>query len=206
MCILALSKPGFAGKKEFRKRHKLKTVTCTWVSGTRCYTAEWMRCHVSVFAFIFDWKLGVWSLGMQLICNALFSLCYDLKMLITVAAQSKGAHTSTSLLASPARRAWPQSRAQINFTTNSWGDTQLYDTHTDESDSAWIIFARSNTGIVGSNLTRGMNVCVRLFSFYVIPYVGSGVATSWSPVQGVLPTVYRLRNWESCQGPMKGCK
>jgi hypothetical protein len=28
---------------------------------------------------------------------------------------------------------------------------------------AWIISARSNTGIVGSNLTRGMNVCVGLF-------------------------------------------
>jgi hypothetical protein len=28
---------------------------------------------------------------------------------------------------------------------------------------AWIVFARSNTGIVGSNLTWGMDVCVRLF-------------------------------------------
>jgi hypothetical protein len=27
----------------------------------------------------------------------------------------------------------------------------------------WIVFARSNTRIVGSNPTRGMDVCVRLF-------------------------------------------
>jgi hypothetical protein len=31
--------------------------------------------------------------------------------------------------------------------------------------------------------------------------VGSGLATGWSPVQGVLPTVHRLRNWKSGQGP-----
>jgi hypothetical protein len=36
--------------------------------------------------------------------------------------------------------------------------------------------------------------------------VGSGLATRWSPVQGVLPTVYRLRNWKSGQGPTKGCR
>jgi hypothetical protein len=34
--------------------------------------------------------------------------------------------------------------------------------------------------------------------------VGRGLATGWSPVQGVLPTVYRLRNWKRGQGP-KGC-
>jgi hypothetical protein len=28
---------------------------------------------------------------------------------------------------------------------------------------AWIVFARWNTGIVGSNPARGMDVCVRLF-------------------------------------------
>jgi hypothetical protein len=29
--------------------------------------------------------------------------------------------------------------------------------------NAWIVFARSNTGVVGSNPTRGMDVYVRLF-------------------------------------------
>jgi hypothetical protein len=53
------------------------------------------------------------------------------------------------------------------------------------------VFARSNTGIVGSKPTQGMDICLRLFRVYV----GSGLATSWSPVQGVVPTVLGLRNW-----------
>jgi hypothetical protein len=36
-----------------------------------------------------------------------------------------------------------------------------------------------------------MDVCLRLFCVCV----GSGLATGWFPVQGVLPTVLRLRNW-----------
>jgi hypothetical protein len=56
---------------------------------------------------------------------------------------------------------------------------------------AWTVFARSNTGIVGSNPAQGMDVCLRLFCVCV----GSGLATCWSPVQGALPTVYSLRNW-----------
>jgi hypothetical protein len=48
---------------------------------------------------------------------------------------------------------------------------------------AWTVFVRSNSGIVGSNPTRGMDVCVRLF----------------------LPTVYRIKIWKSGQGP-KGCR
>jgi hypothetical protein len=39
------------------------------------------------------------------------------------------------------------------------------------------IFGRSNTGIVGSNPTRGMNVCVRLFCVCVVLCVGRGLAT-----------------------------
>jgi hypothetical protein len=49
----------------------------------------------------------------------------------------------------------------------------------------WTVFARSNAGIVGSNPTQAMDVCVVLC-------VGSGLATGWSLVQGVLPTVYRI--------------
>jgi hypothetical protein len=55
---------------------------------------------------------------------------------------------------------------------------------------AWTVFALSNTGIVGSNPTQGMDVCVRLFCVCV----RSGLGTGWSPVQGVLPTVLGLRN------------
>jgi hypothetical protein len=32
---------------------------------------------------------------------------------------------------------------------------------------AWTVFARSNTGVVGSDRTQGMDVCVRLFCVYV---------------------------------------
>jgi hypothetical protein len=43
-----------------------------------------------------------------------------------------------------------------------------------------------------------------LFCVYVVLSVGSGLAAGCSPVQGVLPTVYILRNWNSGQGPTKG--
>jgi hypothetical protein len=39
------------------------------------------------------------------------------------------------------------------------------------------IFVRSNAGIVGSNPTQGMDVCVRLFCVCVVLCVGSGLAT-----------------------------
>jgi hypothetical protein len=52
---------------------------------------------------------------------------------------------------------------------------------------AWTVFARSNTGIVSSNPIQGMDVYV---------FVLFCLATGWSPLQGVLPTVYKLRNWK----------
>jgi hypothetical protein len=51
-------------------------------------------------------------------------------------------------------------------------------------------FTRSNIGIVGSNPTRGMDVCVHSVS--VLSYAGNRLATGSSLVQGVLPTVYRV--------------
>jgi hypothetical protein len=63
------------------------------------------------------------------------------------------------------------------------------------------VFGRSNTAIVDSNPTRGMDVCVRLFCVYVVLCVDSGLATGWSPFQGVTQTVCRLINWKSGQGP-----
>jgi hypothetical protein len=67
---------------------------------------------------------------------------------------------------------------------------------------AWKVFARWNTRIVGSIPTRGMDVCVRLFCVCVVLCAGRGLATGWSPVQGVLAN--GLRNWRGGQGP-KGC-
>jgi hypothetical protein len=71
---------------------------------------------------------------------------------------------------------------------------------------AWTVFVRWNTAIVGSNPNRGMDVCVCLFCVYVL-CVGSGPATGWSPVQGVLPTVQckRSRNWKVAMVQQKGC-
>jgi hypothetical protein len=71
---------------------------------------------------------------------------------------------------------------------------------------AWTVFAHSNTGIMCSNPTRGMDVCVRLFCVCVVLCLGSGLVTGSSLVQGVLRTVYGLRNWKSGQGPTKDCR
>jgi hypothetical protein len=59
---------------------------------------------------------------------------------------------------------------------------------------AWTAFARSNTGIVGSNPTWDMNVCVRLFCVCVVLCAASGLLTGWSPVQEVLPTMWKIKN------------
>jgi hypothetical protein len=58
---------------------------------------------------------------------------------------------------------------------------------------AGTVFVSSGTGILGSNPTQGMDVCLRSFCVCVVLFVGSGLATGWSPVQGVLPTVYRIK-------------
>jgi hypothetical protein len=72
---------------------------------------------------------------------------------------------------------------------------------------AWTVFARSNTEIMGSNQTGGMDVCVRLFCFCVVLCVGSGLGTGWSPVQGVLLTVYRIRKTEKdAKAQQNGCR
>jgi hypothetical protein len=58
---------------------------------------------------------------------------------------------------------------------------------------AWTVFARLNIGIMGSNLTQGMDICLHLFCVCVVLCVGSGLATGCSHVQGVLPTVYMIK-------------
>jgi hypothetical protein len=50
------------------------------------------------------------------------------------------------------------------------------------------VFVCSNTGIMDSNPTWAMDVCVRLCWVCAVLCAGSGLATGWSPVQGVLPT------------------
>jgi hypothetical protein len=64
------------------------------------------------------------------------------------------------------------------------------------------VFTRSNTEITG-----GIDVCVRLFCVCVVLCVGRGLATGWSPAQGVLPTVYRFRKTEKkAKAQRKGCR
>jgi hypothetical protein len=43
------------------------------------------------------------------------------------------------------------------------------------------VFARSNAGIVGSNPTQDMNVCVRLFCVCAILFISSGLAAADPP-------------------------
>jgi hypothetical protein len=62
-----------------------------------------------------------------------------------------------------------------------------------ERPNAWTVFPNSNAEIVGSNPTQGRDVYVRLFCVCVVLRVDSGLATGWSPVQGVLPTVYKIK-------------
>jgi hypothetical protein len=38
-----------------------------------------------------------------------------------------------------------------------------------------------------------MDVCVHLFCVCVVLCAGSGLATGWCPVQGDVPTVYRIK-------------
>jgi hypothetical protein len=50
-------------------------------------------------------------------------------------------------------------------------------------------------------------LCVRLFCVCVALCLGRGLATGWSLVQGVPPSVKQwLRNWRRGQGPTKGCR
>jgi hypothetical protein len=53
----------------------------------------------------------------------------------------------------------------------------------------WTVFARSNTGIAGSNPIQGMDVCVRLFCVCVVLCVCSGLATADPPPRSPIDCV-----------------
>jgi hypothetical protein len=63
-------------------------------------------------------------------------------------------------------------------------------------------------GILGSNPTKSTDVFI--FSVYVFSVLGSSLATGWSPIQAVLPTVYKISNfrvdyeWEQVRGGVVG--
>jgi hypothetical protein len=54
-----------------------------------------------------------------------------------------------------------------------------------ERSKASTVYDRSNIGIAGSNPASGMDVC--LCFCVVLSCVGRGLASGWSPGQGVLP-------------------
>jgi hypothetical protein len=68
------------------------------------------------------------------------------------------------------------------------------------------IFARSNVTVVSSNPTRGMDVCVCIYSVCVVRCVGRGLAMGSVSCQGVLPNLYSIRKLKKCQGPKNGCR
>jgi hypothetical protein len=51
-------------------------------------------------------------------------------------------------------------------------------------------------------LEASMSVCI--YSVCAVLCADSGLATGWTPVQGFLPTVHRLKNWKSGEGTTKG--
>jgi hypothetical protein len=62
------------------------------------------------------------------------------------------------------------------------------------------VFALSDAGIVGSYPTQGRDLCVCVYS------VSNCLMAGWSPIQGVLPNVYRTENLKRGQSPTKGCR
>jgi hypothetical protein len=65
--------------------------------------------------------------------------------------------------------------------------------------STWTVYTRSKAGIVDSNPTPGMDICLRLFCVYFVLCVRSGLPTGWSPVEGVLTTVYWIEKLKKRQ-------
>jgi hypothetical protein len=71
---------------------------------------------------------------------------------------------------------------------------------------AWTVFARTNTGIVGSNPTLCMDVCLRLFCDYVVLCIVAALRRADPPSKLSYRLCKRSRNWKSWQGPTKGCR
>jgi hypothetical protein len=76
----------------------------------------------------------------------------------------------------------------------------MYETKTPITVAArskeWKVFAHSTAGIVGSNHTQGMGVCVRIFCVCVVLCVGSGLVTGWS-LGPRSPTVCVWKDYET---------
>jgi hypothetical protein len=71
----------------------------------------------------------------------------------------------------------------------------MYDISLKLSQSQWLrglrheVFARSNSAVMDSNPSEGMDICGRVYPVYVVLYIGSALATGLSLGQGALPSV-----------------
>jgi hypothetical protein len=100
---------------------------------------------------------------------------------------------------------WPSRNSYANeFITDMYYDKPIT---VASRSKACTVFARSNAGIVGSNPTQDMDLCVRLFCFCVVLCVGTCLATGWSPSKESYRLYKkRLRNWRRGQSPAKCCR
>jgi hypothetical protein len=71
---------------------------------------------------------------------------------------------------------------------------------------AWTVFVLSKTGIVGSNPTLGMDVCVRLFCVCAVCAQVAALRRVHPPSKESYRLYIGSRNWKSGQGPTKGCR
>jgi hypothetical protein len=85
-----------------------------------------------------------------------------------------------------------------------------WDALSDESTGLWadclenIGALTSHNTKVSCKASRGVNVYMRLFCVYVVVYEGSRFQAGWSPIQGVLPTVYRITKLKNLSGTRNG--
>jgi hypothetical protein len=71
---------------------------------------------------------------------------------------------------------------------------------------AWAVFTRPNSGIVGSNPTRGMDVYVRLFCVVLFCVYVAVLRRADPPSKEPYGLCIGVRNEKSGQGLTKGCR
>jgi hypothetical protein len=99
-----------------------------------------------------------------------------------------------------------QSSNESNWETFIVADSILEAITLAVRSKAWTIFPGPNTGIMSSIPIWVIVVGVRFFSVCVVLCIGSSLATGWSPVQRILPTVYKIKKVKSGQCPTNGCR
>jgi hypothetical protein len=130
--------------------------------------------HATLWCFWLRMTAGVspWSKieSREPLCMCKPIIRHDLKVWLTTCVLQEYA----SLIVITGRSQWPRGLrhelSSLDRTLGSWVSVPL---------TAWMF-----------------RVCMRLFCVYVVLCLGSGLATGWSLVQGVLLTMYRLRNWK----------